>query len=100
MSSVHNAKALLLVFVARIALNVLLVKKKNQPTKGSAARTYKSKGVSFHPSLLKDAMNRADSLGIRFSAYVAAVVRRDISEGGPLTLMDENEHYFRSKKDE
>lgn len=45
-------------------------------------------GVSLSPELRAQAVARAENLGLSFSAYIQSLVRRDLSERGPLQISE------------
>jgi len=46
---------------------------------GKSGRTHVNQGISFPPTLLADAKERAKKLGLAFSQYVQKCVERDLT---------------------
>lgn len=55
-----------------------------------AGRTYVNQSISFPPELLAAAKERADKLGLAFSAYVQKCIERDLAERGAIVYVEAN----------
>lgn len=51
-------------------------------------REAKTIGISMQPELIEDAKKRAKSLGLNMSSYVQCIIKKDILQGGPLTISE------------
>lgn len=57
---------------------------------GKSGRTYVNQSVSFPPSLLKDARERAKGLRLSFSRYVQYCIERDLKTREGLVLEEQH----------
>jgi hypothetical protein len=67
------------------AMNPKPAKAKSAQAK-KTQRVYLSKGLSIHPKIYEEAVERSDALGLSFSQYVAQCLRRDLQAGGDFTV--------------
>lgn len=57
-----------------------------------SGRTYINQSISFPPALLATAKQRAENLGLSFSAYVQKCLERDLSERGTIVYAETPEN--------
>ncbi|HYD84512.1 MAG TPA: hypothetical protein VEA63_10675 [Opitutus sp.] len=53
-----------------------------------SGRTYINQSVSFPPELLDTAKERAENLGLSFSAYVQKLLEKDLTERGAIVFAE------------
>jgi hypothetical protein len=54
-------------------------------------RTFVTQSISFHPSMLARAKERADRLGLPFSTYVQKCLERDLTARDPIVFEERSE---------
>lgn len=77
------------VHAVRLATHAVMNPKPEKKKTGQAAKTrrvYLSKGLSIHPEIYQEAVERSEALGLSFSQYVAQCLRRDLQVGGDFTV--------------
>lgn len=57
-------------------------------------RTYINQSISFPPELLASAKQRAENLGLSFSAYVQKCLERDLAERGAIVYSEPLESHL------